>query len=1117
MSLKNIGSIVGNFGGMNIANGSNPIETLKKFKSAGGTGKLSYAKQMLGIFDSEQDFGKILNNVTPLLTNLKGAPADVSKVIAALDGLSTSSKGAILSLFQLDKTTLKAIISASDLGKEEADLMLKIAQSGGSISNLGTLFTNLGSSIKNAAKGLATFLLTDPVGWAIMAAAAITIAISAYKKFGPTQENLAKWLDESKQKVQESTQKIEEKESELEQVQSRMAELEGMDSLSVVEQKELDTLKETNAELEKSIELEKAKRRVSNQKATSDLVKWFDKDMHSALEFNYAYGDAGSAVSREDHKFLYAANMFGGNGTTGYMDEETNIKYKFDKIDDLLAQRENATTVEAKERINESLEEIFTYLSGKSDEFNSKVADLDLQYTPNAKEGSRDAEVNEIIDYVDTLNDKLLVATSKYSGTEVKYDLIFQSALESARFEEAAKQIEDLKEKENGAARTTKEFNKALYDVINSTAYKGSNLEKLINYLNDLGFDIDISGEEQLMSLSTMFTEIEASESKATEANLRFADSFDTVSEKRKAFEEGLEKLEAGTEDYVSYAESYEKAMELLKQGYDLDNGILLAHVERLMSDEQLKSLGYDADKVKEYLQEHLKGIFGDKEDLGEGFRDTLKAAANDKGQILANDGKTVLGKYDGKKIDINTDSKSIELLGKKFGMTTDEIYACIKALDTWMDIDYDDSDKIVKRAEDQGKTIEVETDKKKRKAINTVQVEEEMKSSGYSGKEIFDTIEQLKNDKNVITVEIDAKTKNKQVVEELEKLGLASNSKTEGKGKNRKTTTTIKDLDKATEALKTFGLSSSEVIKKLKGLTIKDQTGEIVSDAQKLESAFKVFSEDLNLSDFMTSKDISRRKSIDIINIKSLKETLAEKGWSDSDIDTYIGEIKAQAKKNDNTVVIDLDIDFDNNANASLSVAEILEKVGVAKKGDSGEYVIDVQQTITILKNAGANSDDVTKFLNDLQSHSDKAHPITYTFEGSGISTVEGQVKQVYTQTNNTKKAVDDANTSLVNLDKTSTANVTQQVTNVAEAADALKDNIQISKGILDQMNGKTYSYNVIANTSEVSGTAKTSGTTGGKIKHRTTGAQEVSGTAYAGGNWGTAPGGKTLTGELG
>ena len=186
-------------------------------------------------------------------------------------------------------------------------------------------------------------------------------------------------------------------------------------------------------------------------------------------------------------------------------------------------------------------------------------------------------------------------------------------------------------------------------------------------------------------------------------------------------------------------------------------------------------------------------------------------------------------------------------------------------------------------------------------------------------------------------------------------------------------------------------------------------------------------------------------------------------------------------------------------------------------KKGDSGEYVIDVQQTITILKNAGANSDDVTKFLNDLQSHSDKAHPITYTFEGSGISTVEGQVKQVYTQTNNTKKAVDDANTSLVNLDKTSTANVTQQVTNVAEAADALKDNIQISKGILDQMNGKTYSYNVIANTSEVSGTAKTSGTTGGKIKHRTTGAQEVSGTAYAGGNWGTAPGGKTLTGELG
>ena len=90
---------------------------------------MSYAKQMLGIFDSEQDFGKILNSVTPLLTNLKGADVDVNKVVASLKGLSASSQGAILSLFKLDKAQLDAIVSASNFGEEETELMLKMAQS----------------------------------------------------------------------------------------------------------------------------------------------------------------------------------------------------------------------------------------------------------------------------------------------------------------------------------------------------------------------------------------------------------------------------------------------------------------------------------------------------------------------------------------------------------------------------------------------------------------------------------------------------------------------------------------------------------------------------------------------------------------------------------------------------------------------------------------------------------------------------------------------------------------------------------------------------------------------------------------------------------------------------
>ena len=743
------------------------------------------------------------------------------------------------------------------------------------------------------------------------------------------------------------------------------------------------------------------------------------------------------------------------------------------------------------------------------------------------------------------------MAESKANGaTSDSYNRIFKNAISSSRFSEAAKQIEKLKKTENGAERTTKQFNKALLDTINSSAYKGSNLEQLINYLkNDLGFNIDISGEEQLMSLSSMFVEIKDKQDKATQSNLLFADSFSKIASARKAFEEGLSGVETGTEDFESYADSYEKAMELLNQGYDLDNGVLMAHVERLISDKQLKKLGYDADKVKAYLQEHLKGVFGDKDTdaPGNGLIDKIEKNADENGKIYAKDkngniDKTrELASYKDGNWHISDDTKDIEALGKEFGMTTDQILSCIKAMKTFSDVDLNDTETIIKQLKEENKVFSVTdktettnkdgkktTKKSKKSAVNISQVESDMKASGqYSSKDIFDTIQQLKNDDNVITVEIDAKSKSPKVAEELEKLGIFSGTKTYGKGKSKWTSTTTTDIDKATEALKTFGLTGQEAYEKLKGLDIyetqKDGTQKFLTDVEKIESVIKTFDSDLDLNLY---KSINLKgevpdggKRTEVINVVPLKEELEKKGYSSQFIDEYIKSLEQQ----NHVVTIDTSMEFTQKGDVT-TVEEQLVAAGVATKDKDGKYTIDVKETVTLLKNTGADSDDIISFLNNLKSAAEQDGSLTLTFS-SNVSSIEGEVNNVYqafddtkNKANEAKSATEEAKASAEAYNNTSLENIESSWSRTAEQVERNGAAIATAKEMLDAINGSTYTYNV--KPVETRPTNVPSDFVGPVLPSKfgvANGTANISGTALAGGNWGTAPGGKTLTGELG
>lgn len=694
-----------------------------------------------------------------------------------------------------------------------------------------------------------------------------------------------------------------------------------------------------------------------------------------------------------------------------------------------------------------------------------------------------------------------------------------------------------------------------------------------------------------------------------------------------------------------------------------------MAHVERLISDKQLKKLGYDADKVKAYLQEHLKGVFGDKDTdaPGNGLIDKIEKSADENGKIYAKDkngniDKTrELASYKDGNWHISDDTKDIEALGKEFGMTTDQILACVKAMDTFSDVNLNDTETIIKQLESNGKIYDPEEVKKKKakeladkynsntngnvdynkrpiieakkmqkagwkdfpdgdtattysqgvdvgrysieitpilengevlspkafdeyvkslvgegsiedllksdtkkliinakegsykenetywdnwnnkldkikqkhlevskmSAVNIKQLEADMQSEGYSDKDIFGTIQQLKNDDNVITVEIDAKSKSPKVAEELEKLGIFSGTKTYGKGKSKWTSTTTTDINKATEALKTFGLTGQEAYEKLKGLDIyetqKDGTQKFLADVEKIESVIKTFDSDLDLNAYKSINlkgDIPEGgKRTEVVNVVPLKEELEKKGYSSQFIDEYIKSLEQQK----HIVTIDTSIEFTQKGDVT-TVEDQLVAAGVATKGEDGKYTIDVKETVTLLKNTGADSDDIITFLNNLKSAAEQDGSLTLTFS-SNVSSIEGEVNNVYqafddtkNKANEAKSATEEAKASAEAYNNTSLENIESSWSRTAEQVERNGAAIATAKEMLDAINGSTYTYTV--KPVETRPTNVPSDFVGPVLPSKfgvANGTANISGTALAGGNWGTAPGGKTLTGELG
>lgn len=237
-------------------------------------------------------------------------------------------------------------------------------------------------------------------------------------------------LQQVNSEYEESTNKLSEVEGNLKQVGSKIDELNSKDTLTIVEQEELEKLKKENAELEKQLALYKGINEEKSKEKTKQAVETFESDMHKRNEF---------AIT-EDISWAPGKTYQKG------VNEEEYIQSEFERLKELQKTREeyfnrylagdwkNYGTIEAYDKM---IDDIKQYLISKSDEFDDLYGDLEYIENPTQEWQKKN---NEIVSYVKDFKDKILKITNPDEYIKINVNSII------SEYSDAIKTLEDYKE-----------------------------------------------------------------------------------------------------------------------------------------------------------------------------------------------------------------------------------------------------------------------------------------------------------------------------------------------------------------------------------------------------------------------------------------------------------------------------------------------------------------------------------------------------------------------------------------------------------------------------------------------------------------------------------------------
>lgn len=373
-------------------------------------------------------------------------------------------------------------------------------------------FGKLKAAGTSALKGIGSLISAHPFIAVITAITAIyTIAKKVDEHFGISLEESKNKLDEAKSECSDLESELSSLNDEFETTKNKIESLEAQGTLTFVEQEELENLKATNAELERTIALKKILLDNKNTEANADFVKVMDKDLHNSNEYA-KYSDNGYISKSGFWGRLFANKssensdgFYIGVNETEYIDQqfEKNKYYQeqIAKLDEKYAKNLNDVSyISQREKLAKSQGEIWDYLIEKGNDFEEASEGIDSIQGPDSVDGQK---VNVWLDYIRDFDNKLLILKNEGST-------VFNSLIDG----DFANVVSPLKELGEQGKVTAEDLQNSEYeDFINNLIKIGfiadsttESLEKIALAFN--GKNIDAGGiEDSIAKIKQAFSD----------------------------------------------------------------------------------------------------------------------------------------------------------------------------------------------------------------------------------------------------------------------------------------------------------------------------------------------------------------------------------------------------------------------------------------------------------------------------------------------------------------------------------------------------------------------------------------------------------------------------------
>lgn len=325
-----------------------------------------------------------------------------------------------------------------------------------------------------------------------------------------TTEEYNNKLTNSSQELSDINSKISSLNSELSSTRDRIQELEGKGSLTIVEQNELEKLKETNAELSRQVLLYEKQQKLKTAEVSDDFANtvnsWKTTGEINKAKNNsgYVYDYRGSApVDKSD-------NLTKPQAFEYYLDIYNNLK--------------NQDSDDAKqqfEEIDKWLIKTVEDLEGYKD----KVKDVDYKHLSD--------DAKEAYDYITDLQNRYLLASAT---TAEDIQIVFDSIYNSERFSDAKNTLEAFGEKGKLTAKKLRE----LYE-------NNDDVKQMVDNMAEIGL-IDLSNTQA--AFKGLAEQLNAVKPEVEETAETIAKSIDEITEKIDSIQEKYKTVSSVFKDY---------------------------------------------------------------------------------------------------------------------------------------------------------------------------------------------------------------------------------------------------------------------------------------------------------------------------------------------------------------------------------------------------------------------------------------------------------------------------------------------------------------------------------------------------------------------------------------